>query len=520
MALGAQPLGRAGWGGVAVAALLLLLTLGALGAVFWRAGGTSGLGPADWAAIRFTVWQAALSAGLSVALAIPVARALARRSFRGRQIIVTLLGAPFLLPTLVAVLGLLAVFGRNGIFNDWLMALGLPPLRIYGPQGVILAHVFFNMPLATRLILQGWQSIPAERFRVAASLGFRPYDILRRIEVPMLRTVLPGALLAIFLICLTSFAVALTLGGGPRATTVELAIYQAFRYDFDLGRAAMLAGVQFALCAAATLIALRVPLTDSLAGLGRPVQRWDKRGRLTVDLIAVALAMVFLLLPLGMVVAAGLPRIPHLPAAVWSAAGRSVVVALGSACLTLVFALFLGIAILRARRSLSGGLELAGMLSLAASPLVMGTGLFLIVFPLVDPARLALAVTALVNATMALPFALRAILPALRQADRDLRRLADSLNIRGLARLRFVILPPLRAPLGFAGGLAAALSMGDLGVIVLFAEAGNATLPMQLQRLMGAYRMADASGAAVLLLGLSLAAFWIFDRGGRLGART
>jgi thiamine transport system permease protein len=43
----------------------------------------------------------------------------------------------------------------------------------------------------------------------------------------MLRAVLPGAVLLVFLLCMTSFAVALTLGGGPRATTVELAIYQA-----------------------------------------------------------------------------------------------------------------------------------------------------------------------------------------------------------------------------------------------------------------------------------------------------
>jgi thiamine transport system permease protein len=61
----------------------------------------------------------------------------------------------------------------------------------------------------------------------------------------MLREVCPARFLVIFLICLTSFAVALTLGGGPRATTVELAIYQAFRFDFDLGRAALLALVQF-----------------------------------------------------------------------------------------------------------------------------------------------------------------------------------------------------------------------------------------------------------------------------------
>ena len=90
-----------------------------------------------------------MSATLSCLLAIPVARALARRQFRGRGLLVTLLGAPFLLPVIVAVLGLLAVFGRNGVLNGVLDALGLPAVSIYGFHGVVLAHVFFNLPLVT-----------------------------------------------------------------------------------------------------------------------------------------------------------------------------------------------------------------------------------------------------------------------------------------------------------------------------------------------------------------------------------
>jgi thiamine transport system permease protein len=62
--------------------------------------------------------------------------------------------------------------------------------------------------------------------------------------------------------------------------------------------------------------------------------------------------------------------------------------------------------------------------------------------------------------------------------------------------------------------------MGDLGVIALFADSDRATLPLELYRLMGAYRMEDAAGAAVLLLALSLAAFWLLDRGGRADAGT
>ncbi len=87
-------------------------------------------------------------------------------------------------------------------------------MQVYGLQGVVLAHVFLNLPLATRMFLQGWQAIPAERFRLAASLGFTPADVARHLERPMLREVAPGALATVFAICLTSFAVALVLGGG------------------------------------------------------------------------------------------------------------------------------------------------------------------------------------------------------------------------------------------------------------------------------------------------------------------
>ena len=60
MARRAQPLGR--WPGIVAAALVAAVILGAVAAVFARAGGGRGLGPGDWAAIRFSVLQALLSA--------------------------------------------------------------------------------------------------------------------------------------------------------------------------------------------------------------------------------------------------------------------------------------------------------------------------------------------------------------------------------------------------------------------------------------------------------------------------
>jgi thiamine transport system permease protein len=148
----------------------------------------------------------------------------------------------------------------------------------------------------------------------------------------------------------------------------------------------------------------------------------------------------------------------------------------------------------------------------------VGTGLFLIVFPFVRPSDLTLPITALVNAVLALPFALRALAPAAEAVKRDYGRLADQLNVTGWARLRWVTLPRLRRPLGFAAGLAAALSMGDLGVVALFADEQNATLPLAMYRLMGSYQTDAAAGAGLLLVSLSLLLFYLCDRGGRMDA--
>ncbi|NAZ35634.1 thiamine/thiamine pyrophosphate ABC transporter permease ThiP [Rubellimicrobium sp. CFH 75288] len=499
--------GPSRWPGRLAAGVVGVLALGPLVPLL-LAGVGRGLGAADAAALRFTLWQAALSAGASCLLAIPLARALARRRFPGRGLLLTLLGAPFLLPAIVAVLALLALFGRGGLVNAGLAALGLGPFSIYGLHGVVLAHVFLNLPLAARLLLAGWAAIPAERFRLAATLGAPVGPLL---EWPMLRRTLPGAFAAIFALCLTSFAVALILGGGPRATTVELAIYQAIRFEADFGGAAALALLQYAVGGAAALAAWRLGRGVSLGGgLGRPVERWDAEGlgaRL-VDALVIGGAVLFLLAPLGLAAWRGVWALGAMPEAVWGAAGRTLLVALGATGLAVTLAVALG---LRGGALAQG----AGALPLAASPLVLGTGLLLLVRPHVALADAALPVAALVDGLLATPFALRALAPALAEAEARHGRLAASLGLGGWRRLLLVTLPLARPALGFAAGLSAALSAGSLGAIALFAGEGQATLPLLMARLMGSYRMEAAAGVGLVTVALALGLFALFDLWGR-----
>ncbi|AXI48424.1 thiamine/thiamine pyrophosphate ABC transporter permease ThiP [Sulfitobacter sp. SK012] len=506
--------------GIAAAFLVVAAIVLACVGIATRVEAGSMLGPGDWAAIRFTIVQSALSAVFSVVLAIPLARALARRRFVGRDALVMLLGAPFILPVIVAVLGLVTVFGRSGWVNVALGTIGLPGVSVYGLHGVVLAHVFFNLPLATRLLLQGWAAIPSERFRLTAQLRLSPRAVFRAVEGPMLRQVVPGALALVFVICLTSFAVALTLGGGPKATTIELAIYQAFKFDFDLGRAARLSVVQLVMAGGIALLALRlVPTIRVGGGLDRARRRWDapQGWRRWSDSGVIALGAGFLLLPLAAVVLRGVAGLPQMPGQVYQAVWVSLGVSVGS--ILVMLALALPMAGLIAGRS-RGGIEAVGLLGLSASPLMIGTGWFILINPVADPRLFALPVTMIVNAMMSLPFALRILVPPMRDTLQVYGRLSNVLGMRGWPLWRWLILPRLRAQIGFAAGLTGALSMGDLGVIALFADQDRVTLPLQMYRLMGAYRMEAAAGAALLLLALSLGIFWICDKGGRWNADT
>lgn len=206
--------------GSAATLLILLLSLGPLVALLWQAGS---LAPRTLLAdpylrhvLGFSLGQALLSTLLSLGVAIPVARALARRRFIGRRLLLKLFGLSLVLPVIIAIFGIVAVHGKQGWLSQLLRGLGLDPGNyLYGLFGILLAHVFFNMPLAARLMLQSIESIPESSWRLASQLGMRSSHIFRLLEWPLIRGILPGLASLIFMLCFTSFTTVLALGGDP-----------------------------------------------------------------------------------------------------------------------------------------------------------------------------------------------------------------------------------------------------------------------------------------------------------------
>lgn len=477
--------------------------------------------------VLFTVEQASLSAGLAVAGALPLAIALHRVRFPGRDVVLRLFLLPQALPVLVGALGIIAVWGRSGVVSEGLAGLGLARLDVYGLSGILLAHVFFNLPLATRLFVAALDAVPAESFKLAGQLSLGPVAVFRLLEWPALRAALPGAASLVFMLCITSFTLVLVLGGGPGATTLEVAIFQSLRYDFDPGRAVVLSLVQVVLTGLVLAAVLRLGgRLDGAVTLGRKVERFDRpfRGQRLVGLTVILLGLGFIAAPFLAVLLRGLGadllrllREPILHRALIT----SVLVAMGAAALSLVLstALLSGAAALRGEtgRSRYGRLlfEFSGSLVLVIPPIVLGAGWFLMLRQVTDVFALAPAMVIATNAVMAMPFVVRIVGPALAQSALRHDRLAASLGVAGWPRLRLVEWPALRTPLGLAFAFALALSLGDLGVAALFGNQDFITLPLLLHQRMGSYRTADAAGIALILGALSLSLMAAAERGFR-----
>ena len=473
--------------------------------------------------IKFSFYQALLSAALSVGIAIPVARALSKEQrFVGRSLIVNLYSLSLVIPTIVAIFGIVAVYGRTGWINDLIGLVGIKPFSIYGLAGILLAHVFFNMPLASRVLLQSLDNIPHEQWRLATQLRMNGLAQFKYLEWSAMRQQIVGIFMLIFTLCFTSFTIVMTLGGGPSATTVEVAIYQALRYDFDISAAVSLALVQLVLCAAILVLgamikqstptgfSYRVP-SDTYRAPDN--QRW-------INFVIIACATLFVLLPLlGLLISAINPS--TIKTLLHDNTLRACINTVLIACCAALLALSMGIGILlstrhlrirRGKTRMGNGIQLLGNIILVMPPVVLGTGLFLLLRDFADVFSLALILATIINSLMALPFVLRILDGPLMQAAEHNDKLIQSLGITGWSRWRLLDWPLIRKPIGFALAVSATMAAGDLSAIALFGSERAMTLPLLLFQRMGSYRLYEAAVTAAILLLVCLALFVFFQK--------
>lgn len=223
-----------------------------------------GLTPAFWPTLLSPVVQDALRVSLlttgitlllTVLLVTPVAWLLARFDFPGRAVLDTLLDLPIVLPPVVAGVGLLLAFGRNGLLG--------PPLELAGirvafsPAAVVLAQLFVAAPFYLRAAKAGFGAVDRDAEDAARTDGAGRWGVFRHVTWPLAAPFLLEGLVLTWTRALGEFGATILFAGSlqGRTRTVTLAIYSAM--ESDLAPALVLSAVML-LVAFAVLLAVRV----------------------------------------------------------------------------------------------------------------------------------------------------------------------------------------------------------------------------------------------------------------------
>jgi len=200
----------------------------------------------------------------------------------------------------------------------------------------------------------------------------------------------------------------------------------------------------------------------------------------------------------------------------WIATAFSLFIGLSAAALSLVLAWFLlnasGEASYQNKPFFAQSMLLAGSMIFVVPPLVIGTGLFIMLADYINVFEWAIFIVIFINGLMGLPFIIRTLGPEIRQNKMKYNKLCISLNLTRWQRFKIIDLPLLRKPLGLSAALVTSIAIGDLGVIALFGSPETATLPLLLYQRLSSYQIPEAAVTAAFLLSLSLFVFWLLER--------
>lgn len=455
----------------------------------------------------WTLGQAAVTSVVALVLGLPVAWVLARWEFVGRTFILRILMLPFVVPTLVAAMGVLALWGPQGVW----VSLGGSHLQ-GSPWLLLYGNLFFNLCLVVRAAVDALGQVSAARVAAARTLGATPWRAFWRVEWPAIAPWLMSAMCLVFLYCFSGFGLALILGGQEYAT-VEVEIYTLVAHELQLAQAGVLALWMLGLTA---LVALAyAALERGLATPARadPLPRRRPHGARQWAAVAAALMVlgVFCFAPLLAIgwraAAAGgaawavLLETDTLQA-MWNTARFSM--------LALALATALGMAhALAARQSL--WMRTLVFLPFVVSPVAVAFGLLLL-YPHWT-ASFGLLVCA--YALLAYPFIAKSMAAGLDSMPPNLAQAARSLGATPWRTFWRVTFPLLRPALRRGMAFAVATAVGEFAVTLFLSRPEWATLTTLIYERLGRPGVANRDAALVLaclLMVLALFAFMLIER--------
>jgi sulfate transport system permease protein len=205
--------------------------------------------PSAKSALLLTVAISAIVAAVNVVVGTVIAWVLVRDDFRGKGVVNSVIDLPFALPTIVASIVLLSLYGPRSPVD----------INLYATRpALVIALLFVTLPFVVRSVQPVLLELDRESEGAAASLGAGNFVIFRRVILPALMpALLSGAGLA-FARAVGEFGSVVLIGGGIPGHTEVASQYIAKQIQIDRPEAAASVSIALLLIAFAVLIALRL----------------------------------------------------------------------------------------------------------------------------------------------------------------------------------------------------------------------------------------------------------------------
>lgn len=184
-------------------------------------------------ALLLTVATTSIATAVSVSAGLPLALLMARRSFRGRELLDTLVDLPLSIPPVVGGVALLLVFGRRGLLGASFEALGLT--IPFSTAAVVMAQIFIASPLFVKSARAGFEAVPERLEAAARTLGASPWRAFWTVTMPLARPSLLAGVALCWARALSEFGATMMFAGNfpGRTQTLALAVMSAMESDLD-----------------------------------------------------------------------------------------------------------------------------------------------------------------------------------------------------------------------------------------------------------------------------------------------
>jgi molybdate transport system permease protein len=205
------------------------------------------MSPEEWQVVGFTALMAVLSTLLQLPLGTALAWLLARRNWRGKAFVETLVALPLVLPPVVTGLVLLKLFGRRGLLGGWLYHFFTVEVA-FTWRAVVLALTVMSLPLFVRVARTAIEEVDPALEQMARTLGAGSWHVLFTVTLPLAKRGILAATLLAFARALGEFGATIMIAGNilGRTTTLAVSIYQNVQVGDD-GHAWTLAGISLAM---------------------------------------------------------------------------------------------------------------------------------------------------------------------------------------------------------------------------------------------------------------------------------